>query len=210
VRDVPQLAYGPLTIRYDDRVLEPRPWTELQAVWASDLLADLPPGPVLELCTGAGHIGLRAVHGHDRRLVAVDADDAACAWAEANAAAHGIDVDVRHGDLETVLAPDELFPLVLADPPWVPTPEVERFPEDPRFAIDGGPDGLGPARTCLRVIRRHLAPGGVALLQLGNEDQVEALAAGLRAAGLDAGERLVVPDGGIVVRLDRAPGDGPA
>ena len=50
----------------------------------------------------------------------------------------------------------------------------------------------------------------MALLQLGNEDQVEALAAGLRAAGLDAGERLVVPDGGIVVRLDRAPGDGPA
>ena len=53
-----------LEISYDQRVLEPRPWTAAQSRWASSLFRVLPPGPVLELCAGAGHIGLLAVRDH--------------------------------------------------------------------------------------------------------------------------------------------------
>src|SRR6478609_465026 len=45
-------------------------------------------------------------------------------------------VEVRVGRLETSLMPAERFALVLADPPWVPSDAVSRFPEDPVAAID--------------------------------------------------------------------------
>ena len=81
---------GGLDIAYDGRVLRPRAWTAAQSEWAADLLAVAPDGPVLELCTGAGHIGLLAIHGSARRLVAVDADPIACDYAGANAAANSM------------------------------------------------------------------------------------------------------------------------
>lgn len=195
------LDFGPLTIAYDDRVLRPRRWTRAQAQWGADLARDLPPGPVLELCCGAGHIGLLAVHGSDRTLVAVDLDPDACRWTERNAATNGIAVEVREGPLSAAARPGELFALILADPPWVPSAAVDRFPEDPLTAIDGGHDGLSVARECVQVISGHLAAGGAALLQLGDEDQLDRLAPELSAAGLAAGTRLVVPDRGLVVRL---------
>lgn len=195
------VGFGPLTIEYETGVLTPRLWTRLQGLWASRLLPGLPEGPVLELCSGAGQIGLLAVHGHERTLVAVDANPAACALIRRNAAANGVAVEVREGDLAEVLDPSELFPLIIADPPWVPRDQVGRHPEDPVSAIDGGPDGLDLARACVRVIADHLAPGGCALLQLGNEDQRVALADDLEECGLVVVDQLSYLRRGLVVRL---------
>ena len=69
--------------------------------------------------------------------------------------------------MSEVLAPDERFAVVIADPPWVSTTEVGRYPEDPVTAIDGGADGLDLIRTCLDVIDGHLALDGSAILQVG-------------------------------------------
>lgn len=200
---------GGLEISYDHRVLEPRPWTQAQAAWAAELLDTAPPGPVLELCTGAGHIGLLAIVGNDRRLVAVDADPVACGYARRNAAAAGLGdrVEVRNAPLESALHADEAFPVVIADPPWVPTDRTTDHPDDPPFAIDGGVDGLSVARRCLDVAARHLAPGGAMLLQLGNAAQVAALATALGAAypSLTVDEvRQPVPNG-VVVLVRRQP-----
>ena len=72
------LAFGPLTIAFDERVLRPREWTAAQSAWAADLMTSAPDGPVLELCSGAGHIGLLAVLLSSRPLVCVDASSVAC------------------------------------------------------------------------------------------------------------------------------------
>lgn len=198
------IAFGALTIGYDAEVLEPRPWTAIQSEWARELLATAPPGPVLELCTGAGHIGLLAVADSTRTLVAVDANPAACAWVRTNAEANGLAerLEVREGRLEEVVGHDETFALVIADPPWVPRAEVGRFPEDPLLAIDGGSTGLDVAQACLAVAARAVAPGSSVLLQLGYDDQADALAPvaasrGLAERGRRHGER------GLVVRYDR-------
>lgn len=198
------IAFGSLRIGYDNRVLEPRPWVLLQSEWARELLIEAPAGRVLELCTGAGHIGLAALTGNDRQLVAVDASETACEWARRNGAANDLThrVEVRHGRLEDAVRPDESFVLVIADPPWVPRADVTRFPSDPVLAIDGGTDGLDVARACLDTAARALVPGGSLLLQLGTDAQAQAL--------LD--ERFVEVERrrgarGIVVRLD-VPVDG--
>lgn len=200
------IEFGPLQIEYDDRVLRPRPWTARQSEWAADLIARAPDGPVLELCAGAGHIGLLAVTHQPRPLVCVDADPAACAFARANAARAGLTdrVEVRQGDLEAVLDAGERFAVVIADPPWVPSSDTGRFPEDPLPAIDGGADGMGPARACVRVIDRHLAPGGSAVLQLGTEEQAAVIAAEL-PGGLAAVDVRAWPGEGTLVLLERTP-----
>jgi release factor glutamine methyltransferase len=214
------LDFGPLRIAFDDRVLRPRAWTTAQSEWAAELLENAPAGPVLELCAGAGHIGLLAVLRASRRLVCVDVNPVACAYTARNAAAAGLAdrVEVREGRMDEVVSDHERFALVIADPPWVPRADVDRYPADPRLAIDGGEDGLDLAWTCLEVAARHLRPGGSLLLQLGTVEQVDALRDRLRESpyGEPAGpDELGDPDclvlselrwceRGVLVRLDRA------
>jgi methylase of polypeptide subunit release factors len=200
------LTFGSLTIAFDDRVLRPREWTVAQSKWAARLSATVPGGTVLELCSGAGHIGLLAVASTGRHLVCVDASDVACDYARANALAAGLAdrVEVREGRLEEAIGADETFPLIIADPPWVPRPETDRYPEDPLTAIDGGADGLDVARACLAVIDAHLAPGGSAVLQVGTREQ----AAVLRREPCFTEDRLAMvevrqEERGVLARIDR-------
>jgi methylase of polypeptide subunit release factors len=197
------MSFGSLEIIYDRRVLRPRAWTTAQSWWAASLLPQLPDGPVLELCSGAGQIGLLAISESDRQLICVDVNPVAASYTLANASTAGLSgrVTVREGLIADSLQPHETFPLIIADPPWVPRAETERFPEDPLVAIDGGEDGLHIVRDCLAAIAHHLAPGGVALLQLGTVEQAAAVASGL-GSDLVAGELREYGDRGVLLRID--------
>lgn len=167
------LTFGPVRIEFDGRVLEPRPWTLAQSRIAADLLRDEPPGPVLELGCGAGQIGLATAALGGRGLVQVDDSPDACRWARHNAAANRLAADVRHASMDLALHADERFALVLADPPYVPTRDVTRYPDDPPHAIDGGTDGLDGVRTCLAVARRYGRSGAPVVLQLRGPAQAD-------------------------------------
>ena len=202
------LEFGPLRIAYDDRVLEPRPWTFAQSQWAAELLADAPPGRILELCSGAGQIGLAAALLTGRDVVLVDASEAACEISVRNAADAGLGgrVDVRNGPMDTVLREDERFALVLADPPYIPSADTAAFPEDPLTAIDGGGDGLDLARLCLSVAAAHLEVGHDVLLQLRDLDQADQLATELRegpGTPLEYVDARVVEGRGALLRMRR-------
>lgn len=200
-----QLTFHGLTIRYNSDVLEPRPWTAAQSAWAADLLSDTPPGPVLELCAGVGHIGLGTIQESSRHLVMVDFSPVAQRFAEENAAANGLasQVEFRLGRIEEALGADERFGLIIADPPWVPSTDTSKFPADPLTAIDGGDDGLDLARTCVDLIDQHLTETGSALLQLGNSTQVERIAEHAADLGsVSVGETRSF-DTGVIVHLTR-------
>ena len=196
-----RMAFGHLTIGFDERLLRPRPWTAAQSQWAAELIAQAPDGPVLELCAGAGHIGLLAIALEPRPLVCVDVNPAASDHIRANAEAAGVGdlVEVRTARLQEALDDTERFAVVIADPPWVRRAEVGRFPEDPLLAIDGGADGLELAHACVDVAAAHLLPGGSALLQLGTAEQARdielALPGSLRLLEVRTFER------GVVARL---------
>jgi methylase of polypeptide subunit release factors len=203
------LVFGHLPITFDDRVLRPRPWTVAQSRWAAELLIERPgPASILELCAGAGHIGLLTLalaRSSQDRLVAVDVNPVACELVRRNAveAGHETQVDVREGRADLVLAPDETFDLVIADPPWVPREETTRFPEDPPIAIDGGPDGLDVAWSCIRVCEQHLVDDGAAIVQLGTIDQAHQVRETLHAEGSPLMVREVRPFGsqGVLILL---------
>jgi methylase of polypeptide subunit release factors len=190
-------------------VLVPRPWTYEQSRWAAELAAEAEPGTLLELCAGVGHIGLAAAVLAARDLVQVEVDPVAAGYALANAqrAGWGDRVQVRVGPLAEAVEPGERFALVIADPPYLPTPEVDRFPEDPRLAIDGGPDGLDVVRACLDVAAGHLVDGGALVLQVAGPaqaDDVAALVGARPQADLRPSGTRVVDDRRAVLVLRRS------
>ncbi|GAA3525621.1 hypothetical protein GCM10022234_23380 [Aeromicrobium panaciterrae] len=199
------MDFGGLTVIYDDRVLTPRPWTLAQSIWSAELLRQLPDGPVLELCSGVGHIGLCAVADGRRELVMVDLNPAACEMARRNAdaALMGHRVEIRQGSMEAVVADDETYALIIADPPWVASPYVTSYPEDPVIAIDGGNDGLDLARACCRVVDTHLAEGGAAILQLGTTAQADVIAAHLEESSTLRVREVRTYERGVLARLSR-------
>ncbi|MFD1333821.1 protein-(glutamine-N5) methyltransferase, release factor-specific, partial [Methylopila musalis] len=84
------------------------------------------------------------------------------------------------------------FDLVLSNPPYIPTGDMAGLDRDvrahdPHAALDGGTDGLDAYRAILADLGRLLAPGGVAVLELGIGQEAEvtetAAAAGFAATG---------------------------
>ena len=62
--------------------------------------------------------------------------------------------------------------LLVANLPYVPTGELVTLPpevrrHEPRVALDGGPDGLGPLRELLRGAPSRLNPGARILVEIG-------------------------------------------
>jgi release factor glutamine methyltransferase len=183
MRSATEVVFGHLPISFDDQVLQPRQWTVTQSIWGAELLrhAEMP-SCVLELCAGAGQIGLLALAlsaASAHRLVAVDVNPSACSFVRRNAEAAGLgdQVEAREGQMEEVLDDSERFELVIADPPWVEHDRVPLFPDDPPLAIDGGIDGLDLAFRCVRLAQKHLLEGGFLLLQLGTHSQTESIRA---------------------------------
>ncbi len=97
------------------------------------------------------------------------------------------------GDWTTGL-PDDGFELVVSNPPYVPSRDIETLaPEvrdhEPRLALDGGEDGLDAYRVLAPEILRVLKPGGLLLVEIGY-DQGESVPPLFRAAGAEGVEVL--------------------
>lgn len=144
---------------------------------------------VLDLGTGTGALLLAVLaECPEATGVGVDLAPAAAALAARNAAANGLARRAAFLCGHWAEAIAGRFDLILSNPPYIETaavpglmPEVARF--EPVLALDGGADGLDAYRHLVRVLPGLLAPGGRAVLEIGQGQRpaVEALA---RAAGL--------------------------
>lgn len=151
-------------------------------------------GAMLDLGTGTGCLLLAALSEFPAAWgLGIDLAEAAAALAWENARRTGLAgrVGVAVADWAAPLAGH--FDLVLSNPPYVARgdlaglmPEVRDH--EPARALDGGPDGLDAYRAILAALPALLAPGGVAVLELGQgqDPAVTAIAAerGLAVAGL--------------------------
>jgi release factor glutamine methyltransferase len=153
----------------DARVLIPRPETELVVEAA---LAALPEGGrALDLCTGCGAIAISLALGRPgARLLATDMSEDALAVARANAALLGAVVDLAQGDLWAAVHAGERFDVVVSNPPYVPTKEIEGLSREvrrePCIALDGGEDGLAVLRRIVAGAPAHLVAGGTLIVEM--------------------------------------------
>ena len=144
---------------------------------------------ILDLGTGTGCLLLATLSEFgDAWGVGIDRNPAAAALARHNAAALGLAgrCAMLAGDWAAAL--EGRFDLLLSNPPYIETeaiaglmPEVAGW--EPAGALDGGADGLAAYRAVVAAATRLLAPGGLAILELGigQEAAVRGLA---QAAGL--------------------------
>jgi release factor glutamine methyltransferase len=143
---------------------------------------------ILDLGTGTGALLLAALTEFPAAWgIGVDVSPDAAALAARNARANGL------ADRALLLcgvwagAIAGQFDLVLANPPYIPSDEIaglmpEVAAHEPRAALDGGPDGLDAYRAIIAALPRLLAPGGVAVLELG-QGQAAVVAKLGRASG---------------------------
>ena len=167
-------------------VLIPRPDSETLIEAAAAHFGAAGPRAVLDLGTGSGALLLAALdqwpHAHG---VGVDRSSQAVSIARSNAERLGLASRARI--IEGNWAEDilEQFDLILCNPPYVRENEdlpLEVAAYEPASALYAGSDGLACYRLLAPETSRLLAPGGLALFEIG-ADQGELAAAIFRGAG---------------------------
>lgn len=142
---------------------------------------------VLDLGTGTGCLLLAVLSELPAASgIGVDLNPEAAALASRNAQALGLPALFLAGDWADAL--DTSFDLILSNPPYIEAAAIPALmPEvaghEPPAALDGGADGLDAYRRITAALPRLLAPGGLAVLELG-QGQAPAVAQLARVAGL--------------------------
>lgn len=182
-----------LDLAVDQRVLIPRPETELVVDAVLELLPDRDPLAIVDLGTGSGAIGLALASELPLDGVVVwitDVSIEALHVASANLAGIGRkarNVRIGLGCWYEALEPSLRFDVIVSNPPYVAEgdPDVEPIVRDyePSAALFGGPDGLFHIRTIVTGAPDHLRPGGWLVLEIG-ATQGSAVAALLAGAGM--------------------------
>jgi release factor glutamine methyltransferase len=120
---------------------------------------------VLEIGTGCGLIAL-VYASKGAHVVCTDINPFAVQVTrhnkEQNRASLTGSLEVRQGDLFSVLDRDERFDVVVFNPPYLPTPKKEKPPSWQDVATNGGRDGLRVTKQFIHHVKHHLHPAGQA------------------------------------------------
>lgn len=164
-------------IKVDERVLIPRPETELLVQQAIRAVEE--GDKVLDLCTGSGAIAIalacEAAKDKNISVTAADISEDALEVARENARYNKANVTFVKSDLfDSVRG---RFNLITANPPYIKTediPALQREVRDhePHIALDGGKDGLDFYRRIAEKLTRYLVHGGMLIMEVG-EDQAQ-------------------------------------
>ncbi len=181
----------------DHRVLIPRPDTETLVDVGLDRSSQLSlSARVLDVCTGSGCVGVTlALERPTTRVHATDFDEGALTVARANAFRLGAHtVSFSRGDLYEGLPPRVgPFDLIVANPPYIPAGDIPGLSVDirrfePHLALDGGDDGLSVMRRVIDGAPRHLTPGGVLAVEVG-DGEADDVAKAFEARGFESVRR---------------------
>ncbi|MDB5438412.1 MAG: prmC [Caulobacteraceae bacterium] len=176
-----------LTVSRD--VLTPRPDTESLLDIVLPLFDEHQAFSLLDLGVGSGALLLAILAERPAaKGLGVDVSEEALAVARENAANLGLAsrCALLRGDWTNGLG-EASFDLVVANPPYIPSKDIETLePEvrdhEPRLALDGGPDGLDAYRLLAPEILRVLKPGAPFAVEIGH-DQGKAVSALFGQAG---------------------------
>lgn len=174
------VGFWTLELEVTPDVLTPRPDTETVVEAALEAVSDRSaPLRMLDMGTGSGAILLALLSELPSATgLATDISPAALAVAQRNAGRNGLVDRISFAETSWADGVEGPFDLVVSNPPYIASTVIETLePEvrehEPRLALDGGPDGLGPYPHLLAEAKRLLAPGGLAVFEIGY-DQGEA------------------------------------
>ncbi len=160
--------YG-YTIKVDERVLIPRPETELLVYNALDYIDERK--KVLDLCTGSGAIAIALKKEKNPIVTAVDKSMDALDLAKENAKLNSVDIKFVWSDMFSSLT-GRKFDLIISNPPYIKSEDIKTLQTEvkdfePIMALDGGADGYDFYRIIAEQASEYLNAGGVLLLECG-------------------------------------------
>lgn len=186
--------------------LDPRPETECLIAAA----LEAPFARVLDLGTGTGCLLLTCLAERPAATgLGSDLSEAALAVARENAQALGLNERAEFRRADWWEGIEGRFDLILSNPPYIAEAEMAGLaPEvrdwEPRGALTPGGDGLDAYRAIAAGARRHLAPGGRIIVEIGPSQGAEVVRL-LAGAGLEGVEIRADLDGRDRVVLARNP-----
>lgn len=160
--------YG-YTLKVDERVLIPRPETELLVYNAlNSITIDK---TVLDLCTGSGAIAIAVKKKSGATVIATDKSATALNLAKRNAELNGADIEFIESDMFSAIG-NRKFDFILSNPPYIKTEDIDGLQREikdfePIIALDGGVDGLDFYRIIAAEAKKHLNAGGAVYLECG-------------------------------------------
>lgn len=160
----------------DERVIVPR--SHIAGLLMEDALAPwvdaAEVADALDLCTGSGCLAvLLGLTFPGARIDAVDLSEDALAVARRNVAAYGLEarITLQRSDLFAALEARR-YDLIVSNPPYVTTAAMRALPpeyrHEPALALAAGEDGLDIVRRLLHDAGRHLKPGGILVMEVGD------------------------------------------
>jgi release factor glutamine methyltransferase len=197
IKEFHGLAFG-----VDSRALIPRPETErlvelaelevVRRLIGAPRPVGSPPIRVIDVGVGSGAVAVTLAVLLRRRgmldeveLAATDVSDDALQLARENAVAHAVGDRIAFSTADLLPGSEtRRWDVVAANLPYVRSDALPSLPVaasfEPATALDGGPDGLAVIGRLLDQLPDGLAPGGVALLEIGGDQE-----AGVRALAAD-------------------------
>lgn len=160
-------------IKVDERVLIPRPETELLAEKAMLYLNK--DSEVLDLCTGSGAIAVAIAKKTGAKVTAIDISKDALTVAKENANINDVDIEFIESDLFSNISEESgrKFDVIVTNPPYIKTEDIDSLQKEikdyePKIALDGGKDGLDFYRTICKTAKNYLKDNGVLLMECGD------------------------------------------
>ncbi|HEY6219002.1 MAG TPA: peptide chain release factor N(5)-glutamine methyltransferase, partial [Gemmatimonadaceae bacterium] len=168
-------AFRKLTLAVDERVLIPRPETELIVDIVLELTKGRQGGTAIDVGTGSGAIALSlAAEGSFDRVLGGDLSSDAIAVARANAdqlpASSRTRVEFREGSLLAPFA-GEQADVIVSNPPYLAADDVADLPAlvrdwEPAIALLSGSDGMAAIRRIIRDAQPVLKPGAWLVMEV--------------------------------------------
>jgi ribosomal protein L3 glutamine methyltransferase len=171
-----QAWLGDYPFYVDERVIVPR--SHIAGLLLEDAFAPwIDAGQVhatLDLCTGSGCLavllGLTFPRAH---VDAVDLSPEALEVACRNVADYGLEqrIEIIHSDLFAGLDA-RAYDVIISNPPYVTAGAMRALPaeyrHEPALALAAGEDGLDIVRRLVAEAGRHLRPGGILVVEVGD------------------------------------------
>jgi len=140
-------------------------------------------GSVLDVCTGSGALAISAALAAARSVTAVDVSRRALATVRVNAWLNGVSVRTRRGELLGAV-PGETFDLIMANPPYLPSP-AELPTRGTARHTEAGSDGRVLLDRLIAQAPSHLTPGGTLLVTHSSVNDEQRTLDRMRDAGLE-------------------------